>query len=114
MRFTCIGRIFCALVALLGAVAAAEAHPVAQGSMEVRIAGSEVRMIVRVSMEEVFVQSALSAGENEVHVAPAELCRPSRRLSPATCASSCRWRAYAGPGHGGDAAGCSGAAARDL
>jgi len=43
--------------------------------MEVSHRGLEVRMIVRVSMEEVFVQSALSAGENEVHVAPAELCR---------------------------------------
>jgi hypothetical protein len=63
------------LAALFFGVANVEAHPVAQGSMEVRVMGSEVRLTMRVSMEEVLVQNALSAGVNEARVTPSELCR---------------------------------------
>src|SRR5205814_5907697 len=69
VRF-CIG-----LLPALFAAFAASAHPVAQGSMELGIYPNKIRVQVRVSMEEVFVQNALSTGAREGNVAADELCR---------------------------------------
>ena len=53
----------------------ANGHPVAQGSMGVEISPGKIHIQARVSMEEVFVQNALSSGSNEGNVGPDDLCR---------------------------------------
>src|SRR6476660_5029081 len=87
MRFTCTAKtqpIFPSRSDLLrfGFVAgfifiavSANAHPVAQGSMGVEISPGKIHIQARVSMEEVFVQNALSSGSNDRNVGPDDLCR---------------------------------------
>jgi hydrogenase/urease accessory protein HupE len=66
----------CALIAvLLAGLRATQAHPVAQGSMEIEIFPDKIHAQARVSMEEVFVQNALASGSEDANVAPDELCR---------------------------------------
>jgi hypothetical protein len=55
--------------------ASVQAHPVAQGSMEIKIGPDIIRVQARVSMEEVFVQNALSSGATDARVEISELCR---------------------------------------
>ena len=50
----------------------AEAHPVAQGSMEVDVVSGKIRLSARVSLEEVLVQNALSSDATTARVAPEE------------------------------------------
>src|SRR5689334_11949571 len=88
MRFTCIakapqsplvrpdlsrfGFIVCAIL-LAGSV---DAHPVAQGAMEIEVSSDKIRLQARVSMEEVFVQNALSSiRSNDDKPGPDELCQ---------------------------------------
>src|SRR5437660_3166208 len=69
-------RGMCALIALLFAgLRVTQAHPVAQGSMEIEIFPDKIHAQARVSMEEVFVQNALSTDAKDVNVALDELCR---------------------------------------
>jgi HupE/UreJ protein len=51
------------------------AHPVAQGSMEIEIFPDRIHAQARVSMEEVFVQNALSAAASATNVELDEQCR---------------------------------------
>lgn len=52
-----------------------QAHPVAQGAMTIEIFPDRIHAQARVSMEEVFVQNALSSGAGDTRIAPEELCR---------------------------------------
>ena len=54
-------RGFWIIAALLFACARLDAHPVAQGSLSIQIFPNKIVVRGRVSMEEVFVQNALSA-----------------------------------------------------
>jgi len=66
----------CLLITVLVAgIDSAESHPVAQGSMEIEIFPDKIHAQVRVSMEEVFVQNALSAGATGTSVDLEEQCR---------------------------------------
>ena len=68
-------RGFWTIAALLFASARLSAHPVAQGSMSVQIFSSKIVVQARVSMEEVFVESALSADTKDSKLTTDELCR---------------------------------------
>jgi hypothetical protein len=68
-------RLFIGSILSLFVALSAKAHPVAQGSMEIEIFPDKIHAHVRVSMEEVFVQNALSGSTANVPVAPEELCR---------------------------------------
>ena len=50
----------------------AQAHPVAQGSMEIDVVSGKIRLSARVSLEEVLVQNALSSDATAARVAPEE------------------------------------------
>ena len=50
----------------------AQAHPVAQGSMEVDVMSGKIRLSARVSLEEVLVQNALSSDATTARVEPEE------------------------------------------
>src|ERR1043166_8000152 len=52
-----------------------DAHPVAQGSMSIEVLSDKIVVQVRASMEEVFVQNALSTDTKETNLTPDELCR---------------------------------------
>src|SRR5258708_19072152 len=53
----------------------AYAHPVAQGRLEIDIFPGKIQMRVRVSNEEVFVQNALSSGQEKEQLTRDEMCR---------------------------------------
>jgi hypothetical protein len=67
-------RGFWIIAVLLFACARVSAHPVAQGSMSIQISSNKIVVQARVSMEEVFVQSALSAAKDS-KLTIDELCR---------------------------------------
>src|SRR5947208_1792310 len=67
-------RGFWIIAALLFVCAGVSAHPVAQGSMSIQISSNKIVVQARVSMEEVFVQSALSAAKDS-RLTIDELCR---------------------------------------
>jgi hypothetical protein len=52
-----------------------EAHPVAQGAMDLTIAATQIRLQVRASMEEVLVQNTLSGGQSNGQSSLENLCR---------------------------------------
>src|SRR5689334_6894166 len=62
------------IAGLFFACASVNAHPVAQGSMSIQISSNKIVVQARVSMEEVFVQSALSAATDS-KLTTDELCR---------------------------------------
>src|SRR5262249_30289122 len=63
------------IVVFVAGLRTTESHPVAQGSMEIEIFADKIHAQARVSMEEVFVQNALSSGAQETKVEVSELCR---------------------------------------
>ena len=71
-RYSAVSLLIAVLVA---GIDTAESHPVAQGSMEIEIFPDKIRAQVRVSMEEVFVQNAMSAGATGANVDLEEQCR---------------------------------------
>src|SRR4030095_1407681 len=68
-------RGFWIIAALLFACTRLNAHPVAQGSMSIQIFSDKIVVQARVSMEEVFVQSALWAEAKDSRLTTDELCR---------------------------------------
>src|SRR5947207_10425993 len=67
-------RGFWIIAALFFAGASVNAHPVAQGSMSIRISSNKIVVQARVSMEEVLVQGALSAAKDS-KLTTDELCQ---------------------------------------
>src|ERR1043165_3735063 len=67
-------RGFWIIAPLFLACAPVNAHPVAQGSMSIQISSNKIVVQTRVSMEEVFVQSALSTAKDS-KLTIDELCR---------------------------------------
>ena len=68
-------RGFWIIAGLLFACVRLNAHPVAQGSMSIQILSNKIVVQARVSMEEVFVQNALSADAKDSKLTADELCR---------------------------------------
>lgn len=71
-RYSAVSLLIAVLVA---GIDTAESHPVAQGSMEIKIFPDKIHAQVRVSMEEVLVQNALSADATGASVDLEEQCR---------------------------------------
>ena len=75
LRPTTKGAVLAALIFFLLALRSAQAHPVAQGRLEIEILPDKIRARAFVSTEEVVVQNTLASNGEKDAVAPEELYR---------------------------------------